>query len=124
VTYAQPAYADITGGPTIAPAFHAETDGATITITCDASKTVQNSTVTLAGNRTLAFASVANGMTGVLIVKQDVTGTRTLGLPSGSKVIGGGSGTITLSTAANAVDLLTWVYDGTNYYWTYGKNFN
>jgi hypothetical protein len=111
-------------GITLAPSFATLTDGATITWTADATKDVQNATVTLGGNRTLAFASTANGMSGTLIVKQDGTGTRTLTLPAGSKVINGGSGAITLSTAANAVDVLTWIYDGTSYYWTYGKNFN
>ena len=60
-------------------------------------------------------------MSGLLIVKQDATGNRTLTLPSGSIILGGGS--LTLSTAANAVDILTFVYDGTNYYWSLGKGY-
>ena len=84
----------------------------------------QNATVTLAGNRTLAFSGVTAGMTGVLVVKQDATGSRTLILPANSKVIGGGAGAITLSTTANAIDLLTWINDGTFTYWTYGKNYS
>lgn len=100
------------------------TDGATITWTCDSTKNIQNAKVTLAGNRTLAFASTAAGMTGVLIVTQDGTGTRTLALPASSKVIGGGVGVITLTTTAAAVDVLSWVYDGTTYWWNYGKNYN
>jgi hypothetical protein len=107
-----------------APAYATLTDGATITLTCAATKVVQNATVTLGGNRTLAIASAANGMTGVLIVKQDGTGSRTLTLPAGSKVIAGGAGAVTLSTAANSIDVLAWVYDGTNYLWTIGKNYN
>lgn len=107
-----------------APAFETLTDGATITLTCDATKAVQNTTVTLAGNRTLAISGAANGMTGAIIVKQDATGSRTLALPAGSIVIDGGSGTITLTTAASAIDVLAWVYDGTNYIWSYGTNFN
>jgi hypothetical protein len=98
------------------------TDGATITWTV--AGLVNNASVTLGGNRTLAFSGATSGMTGTLIVKQDGTGTRTLTLPAGSKVIGGGSGAITLSTAANAIDILTWTYDGTNYFWTYGKNYS
>lgn len=108
----------------VAPTFATEADGATITWTADALKAVQNSTVTLAGNRNLAMSGWVNGQTGVLIVKQDATGSRTLALPASSKVINGGSGAITLTTAANAIDILTVVYDGTNYFWTHGKNFN
>lgn len=110
--------------PTVAPAFTTLTDGATVTITCAATKAVQNSTVTLAGNRTLAISGAAAGMTGVLIVKQDATGSRTLALPAGSIVIDGGAGAVTLTTTASAIDVLAWVYDGTNYFWTYGLNFN
>lgn len=108
----------------LAPSFTTLTDGATITWTVNSLYAVQNGTVTLAGNRTLAFSGIAAGMTGVLIVKQDATGSRTLALPAGSKVINGGSGAITLTTTASAIDVLTWFYDGTNYFWTYGKNYN
>jgi hypothetical protein len=108
----------------IAPSFTTLTDGATITITCSSAKAVQNATVTLGGNRTLAISGAANGMTGVLIVKQDGTGSRTLTLPASSKVVSGGSGAITLTTTASAIDVLSWVYDGTNYLWTFGRNFN
>lgn len=98
------------------------TDGATITWTV--AGLINNATVTLGGNRTLAFSGTINGMTGTLIVRQDGTGSRLLTLPAGSKVIGGGAGAITLSTAANAIDVLTWTFDGATYFWTYGKNFN
>lgn len=104
------------------PAFETLTDGATITWAF-ASDRVRNATVTLGGNRTLSITGAVSGSTGVLIVKQDGTGSRTLTLPSGSKVVGGGAGIITLTTTASAVDILSFYYDGTNYWWTYGKNF-
>jgi len=97
------------------------TDGATITWTVLG--LINNAEVTLGGNRTLAFSGIANGMTGTLIVKQDATGSRTLALPSGSKVINGGSGAVTLTTTANAIDVLAFIYDGTNYFWTIGNNY-
>ena len=100
------------------------TDGATITSACDPARPTQFASVTLGGNRTLAFTGAAAGMRGTILVKQDATGSRTLTLPTGSKVAGGGSGAVTLSTAANAVDRLSWEYDGTNYYWTVGTNYN
>lgn len=106
----------------LSPAFETLTDGATITWAF-ANERVRNATVTLGGNRTLAFTGILNGATGVLIVKQDGTGSRTLTLPAGSVVIGGGGGAVTLTTTANAGDVLSFYYDGTNYWWTYGKNF-
>lgn len=105
------------------PAFAGLTDGVTITWTFAGAQSL-NHTVTLAGNRTLAISGATNGATGVLIVKQDATGSRTLTLPAGSKVVNAGGGAVTLSTAANAVDILSFVYDGTNYWWTIGKNYN
>lgn len=97
------------------------TDGATITFNPGSGET---GIVTLAGNRTLAIQNPAKGRFYTLIVKQDATGSRTLALPAGSKVPGTGAGAITLSTAANAVDILSVFWDGTNYYWSYGKSFN
>ena len=107
----------------MAPAFATLTDGATITWTLDPELIEQTATVTLGGNRTLAFSGLVAGMRGVLIVKQDGTPPRTLALPATSKVIGAGAGAITLTNAANAIDILSWVYDGTNVFWNYGRNF-
>lgn len=97
------------------------TDGATITWTRSSGL---NAKVTLGGNRTLAISGIVSGDYGTLQVNQDGTGSRTLALPSGSLVVGGGGGAITLSTAANSKDILTFYYDGTNYFWSYGLNFN
>ena len=108
----------------IAPAFATLTDGATVTITCSSNKVSQNATVTLGGNRTLAISGATDGMTGVLFVIQGTGGSHTLTLPSGSLVVNGGGGEVTLSTAEDSIDVLTWIYDGTNYFWTYGTNFN
>lgn len=99
------------------------TDGATITWTADASRTSQQAKVTLAGNRTLAISGAADGMTFRLRVTQDGTGGRTLTLPAGSKVAGGGAGVVTLSAAAGKVDLLEGYFDGTNYWWTIDLNY-
>lgn len=104
-------------------AFVTLTDGATVLQTMDTSKTSQNATVTLGGNRTLAFDKLTNGMRGVLIVKQDATGSRTLTLPATSKVVDGGAGAVTLTTTASAIDVLSWIYDGTNILWAPGLNF-
>ena len=63
-------------------------------------------------------------------IVQDTTGggvTFTLGTGgacSAWKVVGGGSGAITLSTAANARDVLAFTYDGTNCIASFGANAN
>jgi hypothetical protein len=85
-----------------------------------------NASVTLAGNRTLSFTSTpAAGSYGTLVVTQDATGGRTLTLPStANKVLGSSSTTtITLSTTANAKDILNFYYDGTNCYWNIGQGY-
>jgi hypothetical protein len=86
-------------------------------------KVIHNARVTLAGNRTLRMNDVQDGYCGQLIVIQDGVGGRTLTLPAGSKVAGGGAGAIALTAAANAKDVLYWFFDGTNLYWTRDLNF-
>ncbi len=81
-------------------------------------------TVTLIGNSTLSITNAVAGMYGLIKVKQDGIGSRTLTLPAGSKVINGGGGVVALTTAANAIDVLSYFYDGTNYFWTVGYNYN
>jgi hypothetical protein len=97
------------------------TDGATITWN---TANGYNAVVTLAGNRTLSITNAQAGQYGTLRVVQDATGGRTLTLPSGSKVINGGAGAITLTTTGGASDILCFYYNGTNYFWTIGKNYN
>jgi len=106
------------------PTFTTLTDGATVTWAFTSPQLVGNATVTLGGNRTLSITGVSAGATGVLVVVQDGTGSRTLTLPAGSKVVNGGSGAVTLSTAAASIDILAFVYDGTNFYWTVGTGYN
>ena len=65
--------------------------------------------VTLGGNRTLDNpTNLVNG-SAVLIVKQDATGGRTLAFGTAYKFPGGVAPT--LSTAANAVDIITFIVD-------------
>lgn len=85
-----------------------------------------NAVVTLTGNiTTFNISNAVAGTYATIRMVQDATGSRLLSaLPASSKVVNGGAGAITLSTAANAIDLLTVYYDGTNYYWNYGKDYN
>jgi len=66
-------------------------------------------TLTLAGNRTLAFPTSGKvGQRGRIRIQQDGTGNRTLALAANLKTAGGLA--ITLSTAAGAVDVLYYDY--------------
>jgi hypothetical protein len=78
---------------------------------------VQSYTVT--GNITFsAFGTPLAGQSLTLILTQDGTGSRLL--TSTMKFAGGSK---TLSTAANAVDIITVYYDGTNYWASLSKGF-
>ncbi|MCA6468801.1 MAG: hypothetical protein IM591_00240 [Chitinophagaceae bacterium] len=96
------------------------TDGATITFNANNGS---NAVVTLGGNRTLAFSNTRTGAYYTLRVIQDGTGGRTLAMPASVRVIGGGGGVVTLSTAANSVDLISFYFDGTNYWTSFGQNY-
>jgi hypothetical protein len=72
-------------------------------------------TVTLGGNRTLSNpTNLAAGMHLMWRIKQDGTGNRTLAYGTAFKFPGGV--VPTLSTTANALDILTGVTDGTTVY--------
>jgi len=84
----------------------------------------QVATVTLAGNRTLdAPSNQVAGATYLLIVKQDGTGSRTLNTSASAYKFPGGTEP-TLSTGANAVDILTFVSDGSSMFGVAQLNFS
>lgn len=81
--------------------------------------------VTLTGNTTLSLTNLPAGVAYLTLeVIQDATGSRTLTLPAGTKVIGGGAGAITLTTSGGATDLITLRWNGTTLFANYGKNYN
>lgn len=95
------------------------TDGATISWNLI---TGQVAKVTLGGNRVLSNpTNMRDGAFYTLIVKQDGTGSRTLGFGTAYKFENGI--VPTLSTGVGAVDIFTFVSDGTNMYGAIGKNF-
>jgi hypothetical protein len=97
------------------------TDDTTIWWDYSAGSTAQ---VTLSGNRSLLIYNVTNGSNGTLIVSQDAFGGRSLALVGGiNKTVSGGTGSVTLSSAPNAVDILTFFYDGLAFYWNIENNF-
>jgi hypothetical protein len=85
-------------------AITALTDGATITPDFSLAN---NYSVTLGGNRTLANpTNLTAGQSGVIVVSQDATGSRTLAFGSYWKFPGGTAPTLT--TTASAVDVLAY----------------
>ena len=73
----------------------------------------------LTGPTTLAFSNPKIG-TYIIKVKQDGTGGRTLTFPS---MKWSDAAVPTITTAANAIDLITLIYDGTHYYGSCLQNF-
>jgi len=86
------------------------TDAATIAVDLSLGN---NFTVTLAGNRTLgAPTNVTAGQSGVIVVTQDTTGSRTLAYNSVYKFAGGTAPTLT--TTASAVDVLAYYVESSS----------
>ena len=86
----------------------AKTSASSITI--DPNKSSLQS-VTLNTNATFTMSGFETGQSVTLIIKQDGTGSRT-GTFTSVKFPGGAP---TLTTTANAIDVITIVYDGTDY---------
>jgi len=82
-----------------------------------------NAQVTISGNTILSINNTQNGIYGTIKIIQGTSGN-TLTLPANSKVANGGSGQILLSSLVGSVDILSFVHDGTNYWWNAGYNYN
>lgn len=81
-------------------------DGTTITIDGNAGF---NFRVTLGGSRTLANpVNMKTGQSGIIVIAQDATGSRTLTYGSNWRFPGGAAVSGVLSTAANAVDVISY----------------
>ncbi len=84
-----------------------------------------NAQITMSFDRTLLEpTNVTDGDYGTLVITQDGVGGWNLTLPASFKVVNGGGGAITLSTAPNSVDTISWVKKGTDFLVTLGLNFN
>lgn len=96
------------------------TDGATISWDLSSNQVAQ---VTLGGNRTLGAPTNQNaGGTYVLIVRQPAGNNHTLSFNSVYKFAAGNAPTITASNGA--VDVLTFISDGTNMYGGFLQDFS
>lgn len=98
--------------------FQTLTDAATITWNYSLG---YNAKVTLGGNRSLSITGATNGDYGTLIVTQGPAGGYRINFGSNDKFA---SATYSFSTTGTQSDIFTWVYDGTNYYWNFNKNFS
>lgn len=98
-------------------AFQTLTDGATIAWDY---ANGYNAKVTLAGNRALSITGATNGDYGTLMVIQDGTGSRRINFGANDEFC---FGTYSFTATAAAVDIFTFVYNGTNYYWTSAPDF-
>ena len=97
--------ANVTFGKSVLGAV--QTANATGSTTLDFA-TYQNFLLTATGNVTLANPTTETvGQSGFIVIKQDGTGSRTLSL--GTQYVTVGNATYTLSTAANAIDLIPYV---------------
>lgn len=96
-------------------------DGATITPNFN---TGLNFTVTLGGNRTLANPTNAkDGQSGLIIVSQDGTGSRTLSYGANYRFPGGAAASGVLSTTASAKDIIAYHVEGGLIYCSLQKAF-
>lgn len=77
---------------------------------------VTNAEVTLDQNSTLDFANLADGISGVILVKQDANGGWTLGNGTGMLTPGGTA--LSIGTGVNAASAIDYYCDGTNVYAT------
>ena len=78
-------------------------------------------TITLNANCTFTFTAPVGVSNLLLKLVQDGSGSRTVTWPASVKWAGAAAPTLT--TTANAVDIVTFMYDGTNYWGTYSLNF-
>jgi hypothetical protein len=114
------------GGLTLDPYYNS---GSGATINWNVSGQSTNYIATLTASTTLNLTNVRNGDYGTIILTQDGIGGRTITLNNvnGStgvhKVANGGAGIITLTSNPNAIDIITFTYNGSTMYWTVGNDY-
>lgn len=83
----------------------------------------QNAVITLDHAATITMSGLTDGDEGNIVITQGSTGG-TIAFSPTPKVIDGGIGDIILTVGVGAIDILSYTYDGTNLFMTYGPNFN
>jgi hypothetical protein len=116
----------MTGGISIDPYFNS---GSGSTITWNVSGQSTNYQATLTATTTLNLTNVRNGDYGTIILTQDSVGGRTIslgtinGASATHRVVNGGGGSVVLTSNANAIDILTFTYNGSTMFWTVGNDY-
>ena len=83
-----------------------------------------NAELTLTGDADLEIQNMSAGEYATLVIKQDGVGSHSItSIPAGSIAVNSQVGNITVTANANAVDMFTIYYDGTNYFWNNGFNY-
>jgi hypothetical protein len=82
-----------------------------------------NAKISLTADTTFSITNIEAGDSGTIAVSQDVTGGHVATPPGSSIVANGAGGLLNITTTGSAVDLLTFYYDGTTYYWSVGANY-
>ena len=84
--------------------------------------TSYNAFISVSANATLTIVGATNGDYGLLRVQQATGPTsRSVILPTGSTTP---FGTYSFTGGTNSVDIYTFYYDGTNYFWNFSKSFS
>ncbi|RLC74170.1 MAG: hypothetical protein DRI61_17125 [Chloroflexi bacterium] len=107
------------GGAVIGAEYDNGNSGASFTINWQIRR---NQKLTLTDNCTLSFTDPEEPCNLILKLVQDATGGRTVTWPASVKWPDGGTAP-TLTSAADAVDIIVFYFDGTNYYGNYSLNF-
>lgn len=110
-------------GKSVAPISLTDNGTTTVTQSCSIYKDRQVGKITLTGDRVLIITGAITGMKGVIYVTQDITGSRSLTLPTGSITESGFSLTTGLSSGEKC-DRLEWEYEAPNFFWTIKKGFD
>lgn len=83
-----------------------------------------NAKMILSGNVTLNINGATSGAYGTLKLVQDSVGSNTLTFGAGTHlVVNGGSGSVTLTSTPNSVDIISFFYDGSEFNWSAGYNY-
>jgi hypothetical protein len=115
----------VTGITSINPFYGA---GSGSTINWDVSGVSTNYEITLTASTTLNLTNVRNGEYGTLIINQPSVGSYNIslgtvnGAAANHRVVNGAGG-ILLTSTSNAIDIISFTYNGTKMFWTVGNDY-
>jgi hypothetical protein len=92
------------------------------TFTLD-SRFTKNAKLLLEADSTLIFKNLESGCEGNVIVTQDGTGAWTLDITPTPFVVNNGGGVVAIAETAGAITILSYTFDGTNLFVTFGVEY-